>query len=178
VGALNRGYPVWCVLLIDDYQATRDIRSRFPQIHSVPTYKIDNQTAAQLKLHMSYRYTTRLVKSNITHTLRLGQLNSHLSSQSRRTMATSIPKTMKGVLIEKTGGVEVLQYKTDLPVPTPKEGEVLVKNEFIGVNYIDTYVVPSHPNHQTTNLTSPPVISAPDSTPLQSPRFLAVKPKA
>ncbi|CZS88852.1 related to NADPH2:quinone reductase [Rhynchosporium graminicola] len=54
-------------------------------------------------------------------------------------MATSIPKTMKGVLIEKTGGVEVLQYKTDLPVPTPQAGEVLVKNDFIGVNYIDTY---------------------------------------
>ncbi|KAF4637736.1 hypothetical protein G7Y89_g338 [Cudoniella acicularis] len=54
-------------------------------------------------------------------------------------MATSIPKTMKGVLIEKTGGVEVLQYKTDLPVPSPKEGEILVKNNFIGINYIDTY---------------------------------------
>lgn len=51
----------------------------------------------------------------------------------------SLPKTMKGVLIEKTGGVEVLQYKTDLPVPTPKEGEILVKNDFIGINYIDTY---------------------------------------
>ncbi len=53
-------------------------------------------------------------------------------------MASSIPKTMKGVLIEKTGGVEVLQYKTDLPVPTPKAGEILVKNDFIGINYIDT----------------------------------------
>jgi NADPH2:quinone reductase len=54
-------------------------------------------------------------------------------------MATSIPKTMKGVQMSKTGGVEVLEYKTDLPVPTPKEGEVLVKNDFIGINYIDTY---------------------------------------
>jgi NADPH:quinone reductase-like Zn-dependent oxidoreductase len=54
-------------------------------------------------------------------------------------MATSIPKTMSGVLVEKTGGVEVLQYKTDLPVPTPKEGQILVKNDFIGINYIDTY---------------------------------------
>jgi NADPH2:quinone reductase len=53
-------------------------------------------------------------------------------------MATSIPKTMSGVLVEKTGGVEVLEYKTDLPVPTPKEGQVLVKNDFIGINYIDT----------------------------------------
>jgi len=49
---------------------------------------------------------------------------------------------MKGVLVEKTGGVEVLQWKTDLPVPTPKEGEVLVKNDFIGINYIDMYVLP------------------------------------
>lgn len=49
---------------------------------------------------------------------------------------------MKGVLIEKTGGTEVLQYKTDIPVPEPKEGEVLVKNEYIGINYIDTYILP------------------------------------
>ncbi|KAM3069496.1 NADPH:quinone reductase [Clarireedia jacksonii] len=55
-------------------------------------------------------------------------------------MATSeIPKTMKAIVIEKTGGVEVLEYRTDHPVPTPKEGEVLVKNDFIGINYIDTY---------------------------------------
>lgn len=53
--------------------------------------------------------------------------------------AAQIPQKMKGILIEKTGGTEVLQYKTDLPVPKPKEGEVLVKNDFIGINYIDTY---------------------------------------
>ncbi|KAF2473815.1 NAD(P)-binding protein [Lindgomyces ingoldianus] len=51
----------------------------------------------------------------------------------------SLPKTMKAVWIEETGGTDVLQYKTDIPVPEPKEGEVLVKNEFIGINYIDTY---------------------------------------
>ncbi|KAH8728774.1 hypothetical protein GQ44DRAFT_608760 [Phaeosphaeriaceae sp. PMI808] len=51
---------------------------------------------------------------------------------------TSLPKTMKAVVIEKTGGTDVLQYK-DIPVPEPKDGEVLVKNEFIGINYIDTY---------------------------------------
>jgi NADPH2:quinone reductase len=45
---------------------------------------------------------------------------------------------MKAVIIEKTGDADVLQYKTDVPVPEPKEGEVLVKNEFIGINYIDT----------------------------------------
>ncbi|KAK3047031.1 NADPH:quinone reductase [Extremus antarcticus] len=51
----------------------------------------------------------------------------------------SIPKTMKGVIIEKNGGTEVLQHKTDLPVPEPKEGQVLVKNDYIGINFIDTY---------------------------------------
>ncbi|KAF2873419.1 hypothetical protein BDV95DRAFT_627346 [Massariosphaeria phaeospora] len=50
----------------------------------------------------------------------------------------SLPKSMKAVQIDKTGGTEVLQYR-DVPVPEPKEGEVLVKNEFIGINYIDTY---------------------------------------
>jgi NADPH2:quinone reductase len=54
-----------------------------------------------------------------------------------RAMA-SIPKTMKGVWVEKTGGPDVLQYRDDIPVPEPKEGEVLVKNEYIGINYIDT----------------------------------------
>jgi|TARA_R110002003_G_scaffold96_9_gene7456 NADPH2:quinone reductase len=45
---------------------------------------------------------------------------------------------MKAVVIEKTGGTDVLQYKTDVPVPELNPGEVLVKNEFIGINYIDT----------------------------------------
>jgi hypothetical protein len=83
---------------------------------------------------MSARHTTRFLTSKLQPALRLSQLNKHFV----RKMATSIPKTMSGVLIEETGGVEVLQYKTDLPVPTPKEGQVLVKNDFIGVNYIDT----------------------------------------
>jgi len=53
-------------------------------------------------------------------------------------MSSEIPKTMRGVLIEKEGGPEVLQLKTDLPVPNPGAGEVLVKNELGGINYIDT----------------------------------------
>lgn len=69
---------------------------------------------------------------------RLAAISAHVSPRITgfRTMA-SIPKTMKAVYIEKTGGTDVLQY-SDVPVPEPKEGEVLVKNEFIGINYIDT----------------------------------------
>lgn len=50
----------------------------------------------------------------------------------------SIPQTMSGIVIDAPGGPDVLKYKTDLPVPTLQEGEVLVKNEYIGVNFIDT----------------------------------------
>ncbi|KAK1755918.1 quinone oxidoreductase [Echria macrotheca] len=50
-----------------------------------------------------------------------------------------IPKNMSGILIEENGGVDVLKWKTDLPVPQPQDGEILVRNEFVGVNYIDTY---------------------------------------
>jgi hypothetical protein len=74
-----------------------------------------------------------------TSTRRLAAVSSHLPRATflTRTMA-SVPKTMKGVIIEKNGGPEVLQYKTDLPVPEPKEGQVLVKNDYIGINFIDT----------------------------------------
>lgn len=47
---------------------------------------------------------------------------------------------MKGVQMKTTGGPEVLQYKTNLPVPFPGHGEVLVKNDFIGINYVDVSV--------------------------------------
>lgn len=46
---------------------------------------------------------------------------------------------MKAVLVEKIGGPEVLDFKTDYPVPTPQEGQLLVKNNISGINYIDTY---------------------------------------
>lgn len=51
----------------------------------------------------------------------------------------SIPSTQKAVVIETTGGPEVLQVRTDHPVPQPKEGEILVKNHLCGLNFIDTY---------------------------------------
>lgn len=46
---------------------------------------------------------------------------------------------MDAVLINQTGGTEVLEYTSGLPIPDLKPGEVLLKNEYIGVNFIDTY---------------------------------------
>ncbi|CAI7569151.1 unnamed protein product [Penicillium glandicola] len=51
----------------------------------------------------------------------------------------SVPTTMKAVVVEQTGGPEVLQFKTSHPVPTPQAGQLLVRNNISGVNYIDTY---------------------------------------
>ena len=44
---------------------------------------------------------------------------------------------MRGVVVSDIGGPEVLKVKSDLAVPEPKEGQVLVRNAVIGVNYID-----------------------------------------
>lgn len=46
---------------------------------------------------------------------------------------------MKAVVADPTGGPENLKY-LDLPKPEPGEGEVLVKLEAIGVNFIDVYL--------------------------------------
>ena len=49
-----------------------------------------------------------------------------------------LPSTMKAIQITQTGGPSVLNY-TDVPVPALQPGQVLIKNDFAGVNFIDTY---------------------------------------
>jgi NADPH2:quinone reductase len=45
---------------------------------------------------------------------------------------------MKVIQVAKPGGPEALQY-VDVPVPSPKAGEVLVRQTAVGVNFIDVY---------------------------------------
>ena len=45
---------------------------------------------------------------------------------------------MHAIEVPETGGPEVLSY-VELPTPTPGPGQVLIKAEAIGVNFIDTY---------------------------------------
>ncbi len=45
---------------------------------------------------------------------------------------------MNAIVIEKVGGPEVLTFK-DVPKPTPRAGEVLIKIGAAGINFIDTY---------------------------------------
>lgn len=54
-------------------------------------------------------------------------------------MSTEIPKTMKAIRIHKTGGLDVI-VQDEVPVPTPKEDEVLIKVQWTGTNFIDTYI--------------------------------------
>ena len=46
--------------------------------------------------------------------------------------------TMHAIEVAEIGGPEVLTY-VERPEPSPGPGEVLIKAEAIGVNYIDTY---------------------------------------
>ena len=45
---------------------------------------------------------------------------------------------MKAIQVRRTGGPEVLEA-AELPEPEPGPGEILVRQEAIGLNYIDTY---------------------------------------
>lgn len=52
--------------------------------------------------------------------------------------AVSIPKTQKVILINETGGYDVLKYQ-DYSVPSINANELLVKNKYSGINFIEAY---------------------------------------
>ena len=45
---------------------------------------------------------------------------------------------MRGILIKRLGGPEVLEY-TELPDPKPGPGEALIRVRVAGVNFTDVY---------------------------------------
>ncbi|KAI0392377.1 hypothetical protein F5Y17DRAFT_360484 [Xylariaceae sp. FL0594] len=89
--------------------------------------------------------TSQLSSAQSFSPLRLGSFPTTSSTRKIRVAAAAAaamaptPHTMKAIFINKTGGTEVLEHKTDVPVPTPIDGQILVKNDFVGVNFIDTY---------------------------------------
>ncbi|MEO1424071.1 MAG: alcohol dehydrogenase family protein [Pseudomonadota bacterium] len=50
---------------------------------------------------------------------------------------TDIPQTMSGVILTGHGGPEVLEHRTDLPVPVPGPGDVLIRVGAAAVNNTD-----------------------------------------
>ncbi|TFY81404.1 hypothetical protein EWM64_g2606 [Hericium alpestre] len=69
---------------------------------------------------------------------RLSQLRSHLAKRAQFSIM-SYPKTSKAVGIQKTGGVEVIE-DLELPFPEVKPDHLLIKVQWGGVNFIDTYL--------------------------------------
>ncbi|CAI1943633.1 hypothetical protein SEUBUCD646_0D02580 [Saccharomyces eubayanus] len=53
-------------------------------------------------------------------------------------MSRDIPETQKVVLIDGVGGYDVIKYE-DYPVPLISDKELLIKNKYAGVNYIESY---------------------------------------
>ena len=49
----------------------------------------------------------------------------------------SLPRTMAAVLLTGHGGLEQLEYRTDVPVPRPESGEVLIQVAAAGINNTD-----------------------------------------
>jgi NADPH:quinone reductase-like Zn-dependent oxidoreductase len=49
----------------------------------------------------------------------------------------TIPKNMKGIQLIGHGGPDMLQYRDDIPVPTPTSNEVLIRVSAAGVNNTD-----------------------------------------
>lgn len=47
---------------------------------------------------------------------------------------------MKAIRVHKFGGPEVLQYDTEVPIPSLGPEEVLVQVKAVGVNPVDTYI--------------------------------------
>ncbi len=52
-------------------------------------------------------------------------------------MSETVPATMRGVVLTGFGGYDRLHWRTDLPVPVPGAGEVLVRVGAAGVNNTD-----------------------------------------
>lgn len=52
-------------------------------------------------------------------------------------MSTLLPTTMHAVLLNGLGGIEQLEYRTDVPVPQPGAGEVLINVRASAVNNTD-----------------------------------------
>ncbi|AAW41486.1 conserved hypothetical protein [Cryptococcus deneoformans JEC21] len=69
---------------------------------------------------------------------RLSSRVPYLAKQLSTMPSFQIPKTMKAIQVDAPGGPEVNVLR-EIPVPTPNPDEVLIKVQYTGVNYIDTY---------------------------------------
>lgn len=65
--------------------------------------------------------------------------NRQLGSRRHYSICNSVPVTMKAAVIRETGDASVMKIEKDYPVPQIADGQVLVHNQYAGINFIDTY---------------------------------------
>jgi NADPH:quinone reductase len=61
---------------------------------------------------------------------------------------------MRAIQIEQPGGAEVLVMR-EIPIPVPPSGQVLVRVEACGVNFIDIHVREGHDGNATPFVPGP-----------------------
>lgn len=52
---------------------------------------------------------------------------------------SSLPETMSAAVVREVGDADALKVESNFPTPAVPKGGVVVKNEFAGINFIDTY---------------------------------------
>lgn len=57
---------------------------------------------------------------------------------------------MRGLTISAHGGLDQLEYRTDLPKPEPKAGEIRVRVKAVGLNHLDLFVLGGIPKLKIT----------------------------
>ncbi|MBP5857805.1 zinc-binding dehydrogenase [Marivibrio halodurans] len=83
---------------------------------------------------------------------------------------TDLPSTMKAMVLTGHGGPEKLEYRTDVPVPAPAPGEVLIEVSACGMNNTDlkvreaAYAVDFDPNSGAEEEGAAASIAAADGT--------------
>jgi len=64
---------------------------------------------------------------------------SKVAFASMKRMMSTIPETMRAAVVREAGDAHALKTESDFPTPKLGAGQVIVKNEFAGINFIDTY---------------------------------------
>jgi len=53
---------------------------------------------------------------------------------------------VRGLTISAHGGLDQIEYRTDLPKPEPKRGEIRIRVKAVGLNHLDLFVLGGLPN--------------------------------
>eukprot|EP00580_Thalassiosira_gravida_P002848 CAMPEP_0201608894 /NCGR_PEP_ID=MMETSP0492-20130828/9433_1 /ASSEMBLY_ACC=CAM_ASM_000837 /TAXON_ID=420259 /ORGANISM="Thalassiosira gravida, Strain GMp14c1" /LENGTH=376 /DNA_ID=CAMNT_0048073937 /DNA_START=11 /DNA_END=1141 /DNA_ORIENTATION=- len=85
-----------------------------------------------------FSVTSRRVLNTAASSSVYGSRNGLTSFLPLRCMS-SIPSTMKAAVVREVGDAHALKVEHDFPTPEIKPGGVIVKNQYAGINFIDTY---------------------------------------